>query len=126
MKPMAHSWLARFAALLAVALLAFATVKSVVMQAEMASPLANAPMCGEDMSGHHPGDNSSDAHKSALAFCAFCAAAAHAPVESRPALARTPHFVAWRLALARGTSASSDGRLEHPNARGPPAVLLAV
>jgi Protein of unknown function (DUF2946) len=125
MKPMALSRIANVAALLAVALLAFATVKSIVMQAEMASPLANAPMCG-DMSGRYQRDKPDDAHKSALAFCAFCAAAAHTPLETKPDLLRTPYFVAWRLAVAHGKPALRDGRLYQANARGPPAVLIAA
>lgn len=124
MKPFARSWLAHVAALLAVMLLAFATAKSVVMQAEMAMPWANAPMCG-DMPGHGSGGDPHEHHK-ALAFCAVCAAAAHAPTEARPAVPRTPIFVAWRVAPQGEHTATRDLRLDRPKARGPPEVLLAA
>lgn len=124
MKPLARSWIAHVTAMLAVALLAFASVKSSVMQAEMALPWANAPMCGE-MPGHARSGDPHEHHK-ALEFCAACAAAAHAPIVAHPVLLRTPISVAWRVAPPGEHATPRDLRLERPNARGPPALPLAA
>jgi hypothetical protein len=103
------------AAFLAVALLAFAGVRSTVMQAEMAA--APQALCGEraadSMPGmateHAPADLAGKAHMKAQ--CDFCAAAHHAPLLASAA----PLFVP---AAARFTPAPGPASL---GPRGPPA-----
>ena len=105
------------AAFLAVALLSFATIKSVVMQAADASPFASAHcMAGMAMDG---GGKTSPA-KSAASACAFCSVAAHAALVSVAEPIACPVSMVWRprpLPRASGIR----GPPEHvPSARGPP------
>ncbi len=128
-------------ALLAVALFSFATVRSVDMQAAMAAPAASTPMsmpmsmpasmpmpmstCGA-MSADPPGDRDPAPHKKVPGACAFCAAAAHAPICTAFAFVLPSSTAAWaayarlRPLGARGPPAFT------PKSRGPPALLLTV
>ncbi len=109
------------AALLAVLLLGFATVRSTVMQVEMASASAMAD-CGMDMGG------ASKAAKpgKAPAGCPFCAAAACPPVG--PAVVALPvsgavDWVRWTPFAPRGARAPPPVAAR---ARGPPAPSLTA
>ena len=110
------------AALLAVAFLSLATVRSNVMQAGEVAGSA-MPACG--MAGMaHMGGADDRAPGKAHAACAFCAVAGHLPVcASAPALAlpSTLAWVAWRPLAAVGPRGPPGFA---PRARGPPIPSL--
>ncbi len=114
--------MAHVVALVAVALLTLAGVRSAVMQAaELRAP--SMPMCGMAMEGagterHAPGK--------AHARCEFCAAAAHAPIGGAAATAPVSVAVAWivwRPLAARGARGPPAFTAR---ARGPPAAPLTA
>ena len=125
-------------ALLALAMLSFATVRSVVMQAAMVSSDAitatDADEATPPMSGMMPGMDMADDRMAAMApaghhkpdvpdhkgTCPYCAAAAHLPVGGHVAVPRgvaAMVFVSFHLTAARGPR--GPPRFEH-RARGPP------
>jgi hypothetical protein len=130
--------------LLTLALFSFAGARSVVMQATMSGPVMSGPvmsgpvmpglamsgpamslpMCG-NLAGAHASPAKGGVHQTAAA-CAFCAAAAHAPVCSDANLLRSAVSVAWILY----TPASNLGPRGPPDvaakARGPPPALLTA
>ena len=114
-RPFRAAWAS---ALIAVALLSFASIKSVVMQAADASPFASAHcMAGMAMDG---GAGKQSPDKAAAGACAFCSVAAHAALITVAEPVACPVSVVWRpkpLARANGVR----GPPEHiPSARGPP------
>ena len=115
-RPFRAAWAS---ALLAVALLSFATIKSAVMQAADASPFASAHcMAGMAMDGGAGGKTSPA--KSAASACAFCSVAAHAALITVAEPVACPAAVVWRprpLADANGVRGPPEHR---PSARGPP------
>lgn len=109
------------AALLAVALLLFAGVRSTLMQAQTAaSPRGGTPSC-MNMGGARGAPSKPE--KPAKA-CAFCAVAAHLPVcgsAPAPAPPATVAWLAWRPAAGLGPR--GPPALD-PRARGPPTPPL--
>lgn len=103
------------AALLAVALLTFAVVKSTVMQVEAATPWGSAPIC----SAHFGGADLDPGHAGRTA-CAFCAAAAHSPIRCLPEPIRRPAWVRWTPAVLAVPAAAPPPAPPAPRARGPP------
>ena len=125
---------ARAAAILAVVLLTFASIQSVVMQAaEAAAPAmpANCPMgmAGMDMS--MPGmdmthEGGAPAEKGGGAkVCAFCSAAAHAALLTLAAPLPVSIAVAWLTYAPTATRGVADPPPFLPKARGPPASPTA-
>ncbi len=111
--------LSHMAALLAVALLCVASVKSTVMQAQ-AGALSGVPMCSA-MGGKTSGQ-ADKAHKA----CEFCAAAAHAPLSCDTTIPPAPAAVAWapyRVQTATGPRGPPAFRA---SARGPPLPSLTI
>ena len=127
-RPAARSVFSRAAAFLAVALLAFAGVKSTVMQAQMAQAQAQAQgLCGPgfgqmaamDMGTAHHDPSQAAAHRA----CAFCSAAAHAPLLSLAATFRVPAAVAFSLAVITASLGPRGPPSFRPTATGPPTFL---
>ncbi len=118
--PRSSRGIVHVAALLAVALLTLAGVRSNVMRAaELAG--GSAPVCGMAMTLHADGEK---APGKAHASCEFCAAAAHAPVlyEASPAVAPTRiAWIVWRPFQTRGARAPPAVAAR---ARGPPEPTL--
>jgi hypothetical protein len=111
--------LSQIAALLAVALLCVASVKSTVMQAE-AGALSGVPMCSA-VSGKTSGQ-ADKAHRP----CEFCAAAAHAPLSCDTTVLPVPTAIAWapyRVITATGPRGPPAFRA---SARGPPLPSLTI
>ena len=119
-RPRHAAWLA----LLAMALLTFAGVRSTVMQASMSRPGACAEMAGMAMdhtAGRHGG---SAPAKSAP--CEFCAAAAHVAVESTGVRLVPPRSAVTFARYAAPASSGPRGPpFRAPTARGPPERLSA-
>ena len=119
----------RAAALLALLLLAYASVQSIVMQAAMASPLSVAPMCGgmamttsaDAPPARAPNDHARKGGDAHPASCPYCAAAAHAPLApAPPAPPNAPSaftFAAFRSIASHGPRGPPSCR---PRAREPP------
>ncbi len=123
--PAARSRCASWLAMLAVVLLAWAGVRSTVMQAQMVEPGASCA----DMPGMRSGVAPARPGKSAPARparCEYCAAAAHAPLGT--AIVRLDPPVATAV-FARYEAPASLGPRgpphRSPTARGPPALLSA-
>ena len=132
------------AALLALLLLSFASVQSVVMQSAMASARATAAICGDGadapssmtMTMTHVGGQSHvvkagpghsarapDGHNSR---CPYCAAAAHAPVMTQAVpLFPTVNcvFASYRVKASQGPRGPPALR---PRARDPPSSFLTA
>jgi hypothetical protein len=118
MRRPAHRWTAHAAALLALALLAFATVKSAVMQVEAQTILGQPPICSVSQDGIKD-----DPHHGMTTVCAFCAAAAHASIQTYAPPLRRPSVVLWcPPAPARDAAVAQPDALT-PKARGPPASV---
>jgi hypothetical protein len=115
-RPFRAAWAS---ALIAVALLSFASIKSVVMQAADASPFASAH-CMAGMAMGVAGAGKQSPAKTAASACVFCSVAAHAALITVAEPVACPVSVIWRpkpLAYANGVR----GPPEHvPSARGPP------
>jgi len=112
--------LSHIAALLAVALLCVASVKSTVMQATDGA-MGGVPMCSFSMGGKTSGQPDK-AHK----VCEFCAAAAHAPLSCDTTILLAPAAIAWapyRVQTATGPRGPPAFR---PTARGPPRPNLTI
>ncbi len=112
--------LSHMAALLAVALLCLASVKSTVMRAADAA-LGGMPMCSASMGGK-TSSQADKAHKT----CEFCAAAAHAPLSCDAEILPALTAIAWapyRVQTATGPRGPPAFR---PTARGPPAPDLTI
>ena len=110
---------------LAVALLTFATVQSVVMQAPEVSPGAAMAICTSMPMAHMDAKHGAPADK-AHTNCAFCDAAAHAPVCSSVGAVPTPTAVAW-LAYTALRPLGPRGPPEFtPNATGPPQTAMTL
>ena len=105
------------AALLAVALLAFAAVRSVVMQAEAATPWGATEIC--DI---HRTAGGGDPHQAPPAPCAFCVAAAHSPVQCLAAPLHPPSWVRWTPPTTTDPAAAASPIPPTPRARGPPRL----
>lgn len=110
------------AALLAVALLAIAGVRSTVMQAAEASPLAQTCL---DMTGMAHGGNSPAGDHKAHKACDFCVVASVAPLQSLAPVLPQPGAVAWRPAVAAGSLGARGPPRLQPRARDPPLLLTA-
>jgi len=111
--------LSHMAAVLAVALLCVASVKSTVMQATDAA-MGGVPMCSAGV-----GKASGQADKAHKA-CEFCAAAAHAPLSCDTTILPAPAAIAWapyRVQTATGPRGPPAFR---PTARGPPLPNLTI
>jgi len=131
------------AALFALLMLSFASVRSIVMQAVMAPSTATVPICGQidasnagavTMAGmrmqraidgsvqdHQPG-----APQQHQAACAYCAAAGHAPIlaQSVPLRLATPCvFTAYQQVASHGPRGPPA---QPPRARGPPSDPLTA
>ncbi len=125
-RPAARFVFSRAAAFLAVALLAFAGVKSTVMQAQMAQAQAQG-LCGPgfgqmaamDMGAAHHDPVQAAAHRA----CAFCSAAAHAPLLSLAATFRVPAAVAFSPAVITASLGPRGPPSFRPTATGPPTFL---
>lgn len=104
------------AALLAVALLAWAAVRSTVMQAEAATPWGMAPICSAGDAGGHD----ADPRQAALAACSFCMAAAHVPLQAAVHPVPTPVCIRWVPARVRAIVFPRQPQAPRPRARGPP------
>jgi hypothetical protein len=114
--PALHRRLQAAAALLAVALLALAVPRSVVMQAEAATPWGAAPICGlRDGSGSDP-----DPRHTAQAACAFCAAAAESPIQRLAEPVRRPSWIGWTPGPTPVPAVAAPPIPPTPRARGPP------
>ena len=112
------------AALLAVALLTLAGVRSNVMQAAEAAPKPPACHMGGTMAGMGHGSALAGDHKAHKA-CEFCVAASVAPLAADAPALPVPVAVAWRpRPLAGGPGARGPPAFE-PRARGPPRLLHA-
>lgn len=111
------------AALLAIALLLLAGVRSTVMQAEMtAGP--SAPDCGmAGMGVGRAGSHKPDAdHKT----CAFCAVAGHLPICSEAPPHQPPSAIAWIAWRPLASLGSRGPPSVSPRARGPPQASLTA
>ncbi|CAN5236859.1 hypothetical protein BH09PSE2_BH09PSE2_10450 [soil metagenome] len=111
------------AAFFAVALLAFAGVRSTVMHAEMARAEAQV-LCGVAppdmaMGGHEMDAGKAAAHRA----CAFCSAAAHAPTLSFAAVFHAPTAVAFTPAAVTASLGPRGPPSLRPTATGPPLLL---
>ncbi len=107
------------AALLAVALLCVASVKSTVMQAADGA-MGGVPMCS--VVGGKTSGQADKAHKT----CEFCAAAAHAPLSCAATILPALTAIAWapyRVQTATGPRGPPAFR---PTARGPPLPSLTI
>jgi len=131
----------RVAAVMAVALLLFAGVKSPVMQVQMAlgQGMADCGMTDAEMAkmgGHMQADpfapatpEKAPASKPAKAggdICAFCADAAHAPLVAYAEPIRPPSAVRFTPTPARPPLGARAPPTVLPKARGPPADLLTA
>ena len=123
-------------ALVALLMLAYAAVRSDVMQAAMAVAAREAPSSApsEDaMPGMPMADTAvgraarrrpAPAHGSVQANCMWCSAAAHLPVFGFAEPLRAPNafsFARWRATSSRGPRGPPQTT---PRARGPPEVSL--
>ena len=113
-------------ALLAVALLSFASAQSIVMQAAGPAPggmtmaICTSAGLAHVNAGHHaPADN---AHKT----CPYCAAAAHAPLCALTAPIPPSSLVAWTAYVALRPLGPRGPPARAPNARGPPATFPTI
>ena len=130
------------AALIALVMLSYASVQSIVMQTAMAfgadtSPLCGAATAGEDsisMSGMgvgrtataSPHSRSRPQEHGHRVACPYCAAAAHAPVITTVAplqISTAFVFAAFRVTAGRGPRGPPACQ---PRARGPPADPLTA
>jgi hypothetical protein len=112
--------LSHMAALLAVALLCVASVKSTVMQATDGA-MGGVPMCSAAIGGKTSGQ-ADKAHKA----CEFCAAAAHAPLSCDAPTLPALTAIAWapyRVQTAQGPRGPPAFRA---SARGPPLPTLTI
>ncbi len=119
------------AALMALLLLSYASVRSIVMQAAMAAPpgasadaaLAMAmPMASVAPARMAPAHAPASHHRASSNACPYCAAAAHAPIigQAAPWRASTAFsFTAFRTVASRGARGPPAFR---PRARGPPST----
>ncbi len=129
-----HGRAAFAAALLALLLLAVATVKSTLMQVEMATAGAPMPFCGghmvadvswamADESGAAAvGHGVSKTNHGRPSACPFCSAAAHAPTTALGWSLGVPvaiTFVAFRVIASHGPRGPPAAT---PRARGPPQI----
>jgi hypothetical protein len=119
------------AAFFAVALLTFAGVKSTAMQALDAAAVPTTVSCpdmpGMVMTVPAPITKGGDgAHKTTAATCAFCVAAAHAPLHTVTEPLRAPIAVAWIAPPPVSDHSPRGPPLVQPKARGPPASLQTV
>jgi hypothetical protein len=111
---------------MAVALLSFASVQSIVMQAvgDRSMPMAMDPDCpmmgGPKTASHSPAD------KGTQAPCAFCAVAGQAPLTPTVAVLRAPVGVVWSLRPIRTSLGPRGPPAVRPKARGPPSPPLTV
>ena len=105
------------AALLAVALLAFAGARSVVMQAEANTVFGSAPICAAGPAGSNP-----DPRQAVQAACAFCAAAAEVPLQGLVQPLRTPSWTRWTPSPSAPPGAAPPPAPPMPRARGPPVL----
>jgi hypothetical protein len=97
--------------MLAVALFSLAAVRSIEMQVAMNAPGASTPLCGMMAMGHAAHQETAPHQKGAVA-CAFCAAAAHAPIGAAPPAVRASSTIAW----------ASYATLTPLGPRGPPSI----
>ena len=112
-------------ALLAVALLSFASAEAVIMQA--AGPAAGMTMaiCTSAGMAHVNADHHAPADK-AHKTCPFCAAAAHAPLCTLTAPIPQTSLVAWTAYAALRPLGPRGPPARAPNARGPPATFPTI
>jgi hypothetical protein len=119
-------------ALLAVAMLSYASTKSIVMQATGASPLGMSVICAAQMAAKSTVfvDNATGRlvrlpgapGKSKPAVCPYCSAAAHAPILASvvPLIhATTVAWLTWSPSTINGPRGPSAFE---PRARGPPTL----
>lgn len=120
------------AALLAVALLLFAGVRSNVMQAAELAPSAAAhcamPLDGMASMTAMAGNGHGEKHPSgkAHAVCDFCVAAAHAAVTVFTAVLPAPQAVAWAPTPLPTSLGPRGPPAFRPKARAPPPALLTA
>ncbi len=121
-----RSWPVHAAALLAVALLSFASVQSTVMRAmgDGSMPVAMDPDC--PMMGGAKTAPQSPADKGTQAPCAFCAAAGQAPLTPTVAVPRALIGVVWSVRPIPTNLGPRGPPAFRPKARGPPPSLLIV
>jgi len=113
------------AAFLAVALLGFAFVQSVVMQAAGAMPGMTMVICtsqGKVDAGADHGVPKGSSQKA----CPYCAAAAHAPLGASVEPIPTAVAVAWSAYPLLRPLGPRGPPARAPNARGPPPPILTI
>lgn len=131
------------AALVALLMLSFASIQSIVMQATMPISGEMTPICGHAdsvtamavamtlMRADHASAASTDDHRSGLphphqAACPYCAAASHAPILGSVVAIRPSTnciFTAFRTAASLGPRGPPAAQ---PRARGPPSYPLTA
>jgi hypothetical protein len=116
-------WPAPVAALVAVALLSFASVQSVVMQVAAAGPAGPWPICSVASPGKGAPQTPS---RKADSVCGFCAAAGEAPVLSLAAPLPTPVAVIWTPPPAVPALGPRGPPRLRPKARDPPSAPRTV
>ena len=125
-------WPIHAAALLAVALLSFASVQSIVMQAVGGGSASMGMAMGPDcpmMGGAATAPQTapkSPADRTIPAPCAFCAVAGQAPLASTPVALRAPVAVVWSPRPISATLGPRGPPRFRARARGPPSILQTV
>ncbi len=119
-----RSWAVHAAALVAVALLPFASVQSIVMQVVAGAPMPMDPDC--PMMGGAKTAPPGPTDKGTKAPCAFCAVAGQAPLTPTLAVLRAPVGVVWFPQPIPTTLGPRGPPRFRARARGPPSTLQTV
>ena len=122
----AKTWPNHVAALLAVALLTLAGVRSIVMQVADAAPSSSMAMCSGMAGMADPAADGKHAPGKAHKVCDFCSAAAHAPICGTVPAITIPmavRYITWRPQRILGPRGPPS---VIARARGPPALLLTA
>ena len=113
-------------ALLAVALLSFASAQAIVMQAAGPAPAGiMMAICTSAGLAHVNADHGVPADKAHKA-CPYCAAAAHAPLCAVTAPIPQSSLAAWTAYAALGPVGPRGPPARAPNARGPPLTFPTI
>jgi hypothetical protein len=112
------------AAILALGLLGFASVRSMVMQG-VATASASQSRCADMAGMNGPGKGAVPAGKASKA-CVYCAAAAHVPVHASAIAVSGSMAVEWANYCAPHSTGALGPPAFTPKARGPPHVSLTT